>query len=274
MTDEELLARHLKTPWMCDPLTSEEVAKNDTNGDNTVFWVLRGRGRKRDRRISFYEFSRWLQTSFKELVIKKDYNKITIDDSGITMSISDTSLLMINDSGVEYKSKGQVIWSCGPETKTKSLVAETINVIQELVCNGIFKCLGDASFENFSVNGKFVHNGSESRFRNPHFIGNAICDNRFETNLIKFKSLTSDMIIDCSQDSDVIVSELEEVKDYYKDGGVFFVYVSSMSKIRCNLDDAQFIRPRNYALLPFYKLTVGKQVVPIFQATYESDKDI
>ena len=58
MADE--LKENVTTPWMQNELTAEEINAYDKNGENTIFWILRGKGSGRDRYISLNQLRKWI----------------------------------------------------------------------------------------------------------------------------------------------------------------------------------------------------------------------
>lgn len=70
MADE--LKENVTTPWMQNELTAEEINRDDNAGENTGFWILRGKGSGRDRFISLKNLRTWIQAAVDAIAYIKD----------------------------------------------------------------------------------------------------------------------------------------------------------------------------------------------------------
>lgn len=70
MADE--LKENVTTPWMQNDLTAEEISRDDQAGENTGFWILRGKGSGRDRFINLKNLRVWIQAAVDAIAYIKD----------------------------------------------------------------------------------------------------------------------------------------------------------------------------------------------------------
>lgn len=169
MADENLREQHTSTPWMCDELDSITLQEQDKDGLETIFWVLRGTGSKRDKFMRFSQFKKWLDAA-KDVIAE-------IQDNGI--SEIKEKFTFVNESGVNAVLRDSGIWFEYPESGVHVFVSEdgfgyhyvddngdTVEV--ELGKNGLF--LGDgiqiinglSNLKSLSVSDtlKIAHDGS------------------------------------------------------------------------------------------------------------------
>lgn len=100
MADENLREQHTSTPWMCDELDSITLQEQDKDGLETIFWVLRGTGSKRDKFMRFSQFKKWLDAA-KDVIAE-------IQDNGI--SEIKEKFTFVNESGVNAVLRESGIW--------------------------------------------------------------------------------------------------------------------------------------------------------------------
>lgn len=104
MADE--LKENVTTPWMQNELTAEEISRNDPDGENTGFWILRGKGSGRDRFISLKNLRTWIDAAaaavayIKENGIDGIKKALTFSAEGVhrAVSIDATGITFAQDS--------------------------------------------------------------------------------------------------------------------------------------------------------------------------------
>ncbi|MCQ2182955.1 MAG: hypothetical protein MJY89_06080 [Bacteroidales bacterium] len=137
MADE--LKENVTTPWMQNELTAEEINRDDNAGENTGFWILRGKGSGRDRFINLKNLRVWIQAAVDAVAYIKD-NGI----SGIKKALAfvdENSMCTLNLSvrGVTFT---QNIETCSISMDENELHFEGNSVF-----NNSVKFLSDALFE-------------------------------------------------------------------------------------------------------------------------------
>lgn len=100
MADE--LKENVTTPWMQNELTAEEINRDDQAGENTVFWILRGKGSGRDRFISLKNLRTWIDAAALAVAFIKD-NGIDGIKKALTFSAEDVHrAVSIDATGITF----------------------------------------------------------------------------------------------------------------------------------------------------------------------------
>lgn len=143
MADENLREQHTSTPWMCDELDSKTLQEQDKDGLETIFWVLRGTGSKRDKFMRFSQFKKWLDAA-KDVIAE-------IQDNGIS-GIKE-KFTFVNESGVNAVLRESGIWFEYPESGVHVFVSKDGFGYHYADDNG------DAVEVELGKNGLFLGNG-------------------------------------------------------------------------------------------------------------------